>query len=91
MRLVKFCEENYLQYGDVQEKGTEVAMITDTICAGEMEREIIIDSDGFHIFELDCETQAENYLSVECSYTAAGLMVLALPDLEIFSFKLEEM
>jgi len=90
MKLTKFTEENYLQYAAVEESGTSVAMITDTVLVGNEEREIIIDDDGFHIFAFNTDTLVESFLSVSCSYIAAGQMVLALPEPCIFDFKLEE-
>ena len=90
MKLTKFSDEDYMQYGDVNENGTEVAMITENVCKDNEEREIIIDSDGFHIFAINTDTMVQYYLSVQCSYIAAGQMILALPNVCIFDFKLEE-
>ena len=91
MKLSKFSQDDYYQYAGVEEEGTDVAMITETKKQGDEEREIIIDTHGFHIFGLNTVTMEESYRTINCSYIAAGLMILALPDSEIFSFNMEKM
>jgi len=90
MELTQFTEENYMQYADVEEIGTNVALITKTVLVGNEEREIIVDCAGFYIFGLNIDTMKQTYLAVECSFVCAGLMVLAMPENELFTFKLEE-
>lgn len=90
MKLIKFCEENYLQYAGVSEVGTNVALVTETKIQNGNEREIVIDDDGIHIHEIDWQFITGKYLHIPCAYELACSIVLGLTGNQIFEFKLEE-
>lgn len=93
MKLNKFDSENYFQYGGVEENGTEVALITETVERNNMEREIIVDSNGFAIFEIDTnnpESMDHSFIQIEMTYGMACSMVEAMTVDMMFGFVLEE-